>query len=284
MADVQGTIAHKTHDERKTPEELRRKWGVEPGQLWLIPARGGWHRLLVDDATKEENLDRLLDGRRIATVATDPPYSSGGLFASARQSGSVDKYKQSGSKIDYPEFFGDTRDQRSWTRWMSNWLQIFLARAEESAYLFTFTDWRQMPATTDALQWAGWTWRGTNVWDKGGASRAPHCGYFRHQAEYAVWATKGRVPRKASGGHAGVKHAPSPRDKKHVAQKPLDVMQWLLEINTGLVVDPFVGSGTTILAADKLGRPCCAAEMSPAIAAVCLERLAEVGKRPRVKG
>ena len=81
-----------------------------------------------------------------------------------------------------------------------------------------------------------------------------------------------------------VKFSPSPRDKKHVAQKPLEVMEWLLEINTGLVVDPFVGSGTTILAADKLGRPCYAAEMSPAIAAVCLERLAGVGKRPRVRG
>lgn len=258
MTDAQGNIGHDSHAERKTPEELQEKWGVEPGQLWLIPARGGWHRLLVDDATKPENLDRLLGGRRIATVATDPPYSSGGLFASARQSGSVDKYKQGGSKIEYPEFFGDTRDQRSWTRWMANWLQVYLTRAEESAYLFTFTDWRQMPSTTDALQWAGWTWRGTNVWDKGGASR------------------------KESGGHAGVKFSPSPRDKKHVAQKPVDVMQWLLEINTGLVVDPFVGSGTTILAADKLGRPCYAAEMSPAIAAVCLERLKEAGKRPRL--
>ena len=122
------------------------------------------------------------------------------------------------------------------------------------------------------------------MWDKGGASRAPHCGYFRHQAEYAVWATNGRVPRKDSGGHAGVMHAPSPRNKRHVAQKPIDVMQWLLAINPGLVVDPFAGSGTTILAADKLRRPCYAAEMSPVIAAECLERLAEHGRRPRVKG
>ena len=103
----------------------------------------------------------------------------------------------------------------------------------------------------------------------------------KFKPEYAVWATKGRVPRKDSGGHAGGKFSPSPRDKKHVAQKPLDVMEWLLAINTGLVVDPFVGSGTTILAADKLGRPYYAAEMSPAIAAVWLERLAEVGTRPR---
>jgi len=165
---------------------------------------------------------------------------------------------------------------------MANWLEMYLARAAESAYLFSFTDWRQTPATTDALQWAGWTWRGTNVWDKGGGSRAPHCGYFRHQAEYVVWGTKGRVPRPESGSHAGVMLAPSPRSKRHVAQKPLDVMVWLLSINDGLVVDPFVGSGTTILAADQLGRPCYAAEMSPTIAAVCLERLAEAGKRPRL--
>ena len=77
----------------------------------------------------------------------DPPYSSGGLFASTRQKGSVSKYQQHGSKVEYPEFLGDTRDQRSWTRWMANWLQVCLARSEPSAYLFTFTDWRQMPAT-----------------------------------------------------------------------------------------------------------------------------------------
>jgi hypothetical protein len=71
MTDAQGTIAHKTHDGRNTPEELRDKWGVEPGQIWLIPARGGWHRLLVDDATKAENLDRLLDSRRITAVCLE---------------------------------------------------------------------------------------------------------------------------------------------------------------------------------------------------------------------
>ena len=132
------------------------------------------------------------------------------------------------------------------------------------------------------MQWAGGTWWGTNVWDKGGASRAPHCSYFRHQAEYVVWATKERVPCKAAGGHAGVLACGSPRTKQHVAQKPVDVMRWLLEINTGLVFDPFVGSGTSILTADQLGRPCYAGELVPEIAAVCLERLAEAGKKPRL--
>ncbi len=265
-----------------TPEQLQEKWAVEAGQLWLIHSNAGEHRLLIDDATKPKNLMRLLDGLRIATVATDPPYSSGGLFASTRKQGSVSKYKQGGSKVEYPEFLGDTRDQRSWTNWMANWMGVCLSLSEKSAYLFTFTDWRQSPATTDAVQWAGWTWRGTNVWDKGGGSRAPHCGYFRHQAEYVVWATNGPVPRKESGGHAGVMQTPAPRNKRHVAQKPVDVMAWLLEINTGLVVDPFAGSGTTILAAEKVGRPCHAAEMQPAIAATCLERLSEAGMSPRL--
>ena len=52
-----------------------------------------------------------------------------------------------------------------------------------------FTDWRQLPLTTDALQCAGFTWRGVAVWDKTEGVR-PQLGRFRNQAEYVVWAAR----------------------------------------------------------------------------------------------
>ena len=55
-----------------------------------------------------------------------------------------------------------------------------------------FIDWRQLPAATDALQWAGWIWRGTAVWDKGNSR--PQKGRFRQQAEYIVWGSNGDMP------------------------------------------------------------------------------------------
>ncbi|MDP2794373.1 MAG: hypothetical protein Q8O25_09895 [Sulfurisoma sp.] len=56
--------------------------------------------------------------------------------------------------------------------------------------MIVFSDWRQIPVTTDAMQAAGVTWRGIAVWDKTGGAR-PYKGGFRSQAEYIVWGSKG---------------------------------------------------------------------------------------------
>ena len=51
---------------------------------------------------------------------------------------------------------------------------------------------------------------------------------------------------------------------------------------TGIVYDPFVGSGTTLIACERLGRKCRAVEISPAYVAVALERMAAMGLEPRL--
>ena len=51
---------------------------------------------------------------------------------------------------------------------------------------------RQMQLLSDAIQWAGWTWRGTIVWDK--LTSRPQKGRFRQQAEFALWASNGKLP------------------------------------------------------------------------------------------
>ena len=65
------------------------------------------------------------------------------------------------------------------------WLQDARRIAKPGAPVCLFIDWRQLPAMTLALQWAGWTWRGVAVWDK--VASRPQKGRFRQQSEYIVW-------------------------------------------------------------------------------------------------
>lgn len=88
-------------------------------------------------------------------VLTDPPYSSGGVTIGARQADPAHKYQQSGTKRMYPPMLGDAKDQRSWTMWCTLWLGECWRIAREGAPLMVFTDWRQLPALSDAVQAAG---------------------------------------------------------------------------------------------------------------------------------
>jgi DNA modification methylase len=62
-------------------------------------------------------------------------------------------------------------------------------------------------------------------------------------------------------------------EKEHATQKPLRVMAWSLEfVPDGLVYDPFLGSGTTLIAAEQLGRKCYGMEISPQYCDVIVKR------------
>ena len=124
-------------------------------------------------------------------VITDPPYASGGRTQSEKNKSTARKYSSMGENAP-PPFDGDAKDQRSWTRWAAEWLYEARKASKPGAPVCMFIDWRQLPAATDALQWAGWIWRGTAVWDKGNSR--PQKGRFRQQAEYIVWGSNGDMP------------------------------------------------------------------------------------------
>ena len=99
-------------------------------------------------------------------VITDPPYASGGRTQAEKNKSTAKKYSSMGDHAP-PPFEGDAKDQRSWTRWAAEWLADARKLCKPGAPVCMFIDWRQLPAASDALQWAGWIWRGTAVWDKG---------------------------------------------------------------------------------------------------------------------
>ncbi len=212
-------------------------------------------------------------------IVTDPPYSSGGLHRSDRMSSTVAKYVQSGTAAPRHEFSGDNRDQRAYLAWVSLWMAAALMRAKPGAVACIFTDWRQLPTTTDAVQCGGWVWRGIAVWDKTLKAR-PMAGAFTAQSEFVVWATAGeRIARQLGYQIPGVFSIPAPdtAEREHITQKPLDLMRWALQpvAPGGIVVDPFCGSGTTLVAAKDTGRRAVGIEMDERSCEVAARRLSQ---------
>lgn len=191
---------------------------------------------------------RSLPDASVDAVITDPPYSSGGQFRGDRMADTTSKYVQSRAFIARPDFEGDNRDQRAYLAWCSLWLAECLRVAKPGSPICLFTDWRQLPVTTDALQCGGWVWRGIVPWDKTEAAR-PQIGRFTAQCEYVVWGSAGTLPVKRGVGTLPgfVRQAVRQADKFHLAGKPTALMCQIVRIVEagGTILDPFMGSGST---------------------------------------
>lgn len=216
----------------------------------------------------------------IDLVLADPPYNSGGRTNSERRSHTARcKYTTSDAKRQLPDFPGDNRDQRSYTYWLT----LILAECHRASRLGTsaliFTDWRQLPATSDALQAAGWTWRGVIPWYK--PNNRPAKNGFRRACEYIVWGSNGapfeHTPTIYLPGLVTASQ-PGGKTREHITQKPVSVLQELVRICPpgGTVLDPFAGSGSAGVAALLEGREYIGLELTSAYAEVARRRLAEV--------
>ncbi|MBU2702911.1 site-specific DNA-methyltransferase (adenine-specific) [Sporomusaceae bacterium BoRhaA] len=221
---------------------------------------------------------RQLPSNFVDAVITDPPYSSGGMTLSQKNQDPIKKYEQTNNKIVHrATFFGDNKDTRSWLHWCILWISEWHRILKPGGYFLMFSDWRQLPTATDALQMGELAWRGIVAWDKTEGSRAPHKGYFRHQCEYIVWGTKGGCPKAVHGGPwPGCYRFPIKQsDKFHLTGKPTPLMEKLVSIvpEGSIILDPFAGSGTTLVAAKNTGRQFIGIEKGKEYAAVAETRL-----------
>lgn len=110
-------------------------------------------------------------------------------------------------------------------------------------------------------------------------------GRFAAQCEYAVWGSKGAMPLRIYEDAClpGFFQANAPREREHITQKPLSVMRDLVKIapKGATVLDPFMGAGTTGVAAVIEGRNFIGAELAPHYQRIARERIeaAQVGYR-----
>ncbi len=206
---------------------------------------------------------RELPDASVDAVLTDPPYSSGGLHAGARRIDPAQKYQQTGTKRTYPPMLGDLKDQRSFIMWATLWLSECWRLAKPGAPIMVFSDWRQLPAMTDAVQAAGFEWRGIVVWHK--PSSRPMLGSFKRDTEFVVHAVKAPAQPFTRRCFPGVfAHRVNPAAKVHLTSKPVALLVDLLAIaaESCVVLDPFMGGGTTAMACLETGRRFVGVELS----------------------
>ena len=193
-------------------------------------------------------------------IIADPPYSSGGMTRSDRNASTTSKYLQAGSsnREKLPDFAGDNKDQRSYKYWSQLWMSEAMRCTKKGGVFLCFTDWRQLPITTDAVQAAGWVWRGVIPWVK--PNGRPTADRYTNSCEYIVWATNG--PRESNCKISNSKYPrgwyehKTSQNRIHVTEKPVELYRHLYQIcKDGYhIYDPFLGSGTSAIAAHIEGR------------------------------
>lgn len=244
-------------------------------------------KVTIGDATLYQGdcLELIDQVEDFHALITDPPYSSGGMWISSRGRPSSEKYTKSLTHAyAHNEVLGDNKDALSWAFWCTMWMSRCHARLPENAPVLTFSDWRQLPNSTNVFQAAGFVWRGIAVWEKIAYRR--QIGRFAHQAEYILWGSKGTMPidykakdRKALPGV--FTHSPPLNGKRqHMTEKPLPLMKDLIQITKPgcTVLDPFMGVATTGVAAIQSGRKFVGIEMHPEYFKLACKRLEDAYK------
>lgn len=216
-----------------------------------------------------------IESDSVDAVISDPPYSSGGIFSRDRALTTGEKYSTTNK---FPDFHGDNKDQRSYSFWLNLVLTECYRVVNPSSPIALFTDWRQLPLMSDILQSAGFVWRGIYVWDKTAAAR-PRKGYFRQQAEFVVWGTKGAAQKRSEWpALLGLKTCSVNKGGRfHQTGKPLELMREIIKIcePNGQILDPFMGSGSTGVAAVEDGKSFIGFEYTKHYFNVARERLKE---------
>jgi DNA modification methylase len=259
---------------RTDPEdvpELPAEPYVQPGELWRL----GDHRLLCGDATKPEDVARMLDGAEPRLLVTDPPY---GVRLDPTWRDGIYNQLGPGAK-PYMRIEGHQNTTISGDT-VVDWSPAFaLVPTLEVAYV-----WHagiHAAAVALGLESLGFEIRSQIVWTKThfamsrGAYHWQHepCWYAVRKGHTADWLgdhTLSTVwelasPKMIMGGSDEHK-------EDHPAQKPYECLARPVRNHRGDVYEPFAGSGTTLIAAEQHGRRCYALELEPRYAQVTIER------------
>ena len=232
-------------------------------------------------------LEALHDIEQCHAVITDPPYSSGGMVRGDRMQNVKTKYMQSdsGNRQTLSDFSGDNRDQRSFAFWSALWCSAAMHATVPGGVACFFTDWRQLPVSTDYMQAGGWVWRGVVPWSK--PSYRPAMGRFGAQCEYLVWGSNGAMPtERGVGCLPGFFDQATPSNREHITQKPVTLMAEICAITPAgnTILDPFMGSGTTGVAAIQTGRRFIGCEVNPDIFEIAKRRIEDAHRQADLIG
>jgi len=208
--------------------------------------------------------------RSVDAVLTDPPYSSGGRLETSR----AKQRRMIPSATDDTWIRGDGMSTQGFLWFMrlagSQWRRVLAP----GGHALAFADWRMAPNLAAALESADLRQHPTLVWNKTYFGMGAH---FRNQYELIVHTTIGRprAPQRRDVGNV-IDCAPI-RAGAHPTEQPRPLLRTLLSVVAGpdhVVLDPFAGSGSTLLAARDLGIRAVGIEIDERYCEVIADRLA----------
>lgn len=220
----------------------------KPGDLWIL----GTHRILCGNAVEAESVRSLLAGQeKPVLVATDAPYGVdyAGLVESRRNQ----------KKGGWTAIEGDALDDGKLRELVRAAISVPSART-----LFVWHAWARIEVFLAAVRDAGWTPRQEIVWVKNALVFGSADYQWRH--ETCIYAKREGADRQTDRTATTVWEIPKVTGSEHPTQKPLDCFAIPIRNHTRegeVVYDPFLGSGSSLIAADQLGRRLFGVDIDP---------------------
>ncbi|MBK7878811.1 MAG: DNA modification methylase [Planctomycetes bacterium] len=249
------------------------------GDVWLL----GDHRLLCGDSTSAEDVARLLQGERVALLSTDPPY----CVNYTGKDRPIHDGKPSGK--DWTHVYREV-DIKDLGVFLDGVFQATLPHLEEASAIYMWHAHVQQPTIAAAFQRHGLLLHQVLVWVKPCAVFGHSYYRWRHEPCAFGW-RQGSKPQHGIGQLDTVWEADWEGKARfscfHPTSKPTRLFEIPIQQHTkvgDLVLEPFSGSGSQIIAAEKLGRRCRAMELQPAFVDGTIERWQKAtGKEARLE-
>ena len=269
MEDESNGVEDSEDDEVEVDEESEPI--TKPGYLWRL----GEHRLICGDSTDTEIVKRLFGDRKPILMVTDPPYG-------VNYDPETSQAYRCHSKEAKGAVLNDDR---------ADWKDAYKLFPGHVAYVWHSA--LSADVVMNNLRDCGFNLTAHIVWNKN--LFAISYGDYKWKHEVCLYATKGNHNWKGSNNETTVWDIPCTRFLKdeegawgHGTQKPIECMLRPILNNTDegdWVYDPFCGSGTTLIAAEKSKRKCLCVELSPQYCDAIIRRWqSETGEDAALEG
>jgi len=234
-------------DDDEVPEVDEKNVWVRPGDMFAL----GEHRLLCGDCTVKENVDRLMGGVKADMVFTDPPYGIS---------------YQSNMRTKTPKFDELNNDDKI----LEGWLPLALGASD--GFVFVWTSWKVLGPWLHLFE-KHTDMTNMIIWDKGGGGMGDLKHSLSTDYEMAMVSNRGKELSGKRIGSVWSSGKDSSSEYKHPTQKPVGLAEMAIgSCATGDVLDPFLGSGSTLIACEKTNRKCYGMEIDPYYCQVIIER------------
>jgi DNA modification methylase len=256
-----------TFDPDAAVDEAEANPATQPGDLWLL----GDHRLLCGDSTKPDDVARLMDGKRAVLMATDPPYLvdyTGGEHPTS---------KANKGRATKDKHWDEYHDPQSSVDFFVAFLRVGLDVLQPKSAIYQWHATRRQKLVEEAWSQCGLLVHQTIIWAKARGVLTHSHYLWSHEPCFYGW-VEGKPPERKPPANErtvwGIDQAGE--DKvEHPTQKPVELFLRPIVFHTqagDIVYEPFSGSGTQLIAAERLGRCCYAMEQEPVYVDVAVRR------------